>query len=62
MPLLVRSSQTSDRPVIEVSCVVGAAVGDVLVDTVCNQDALRPIRFRKSEIGSISEGILDFSL
>ena len=34
MLLLVRSSQISDRPVIEVSCVVGVAVWDVLVDTV----------------------------
>ena len=34
MPLLVRSSRTSSRPVIAVSCVVRAAVEDVLVDTV----------------------------
>jgi len=35
IPLLVRRSLTSGRPVVEVSCVVGAAGGDVLVGTVC---------------------------
>ena len=39
MPLLVRSSRTSGRPVIEVSCVMGAAVGDVLVPKLTNQDS-----------------------
>jgi len=34
-PLLVRRSLTSGRPVVEVSCAVGAATEDVLVGTEC---------------------------